>query len=223
VQITEGLRTDVAVVEREHPGISWTRRFLRTHKNVTFPLTEGELASWKETTDTAGTVVSGADRVFRAMIAAKQQGTLTRPLAVAPTVDPALYAPNAEEFRNHGMFMLWEGNTQDSTPDTTALRTCIGDIKAEEFTGTWTGARDRSPVRRFYTDGLASVISGLFLTYAEALIRTGRHADAAEMLTRAEAFEKQMAMGLTSGTELARLWSLMPGTSQRAAGPKPTR
>lgn len=223
VQVTEGFRTDVAVVEREHPGIAWARRFLRTYKNVPFPRPESELASWKETTDSTGTITPVADRIFRAMIDANLPGSVSRPIAIAPTVDPAFYSTHAKGFRNHGMFMLWEGTCQNDVPDTAALRACISDVRTEEFTGAWTSTKDRSPVRRFYTNRIAGVISGLYLTYAEALIRAGRPADADEMLHRGEAFESRMVMGLISGDEIARLRGMMPGTAHRPADPIPVK
>lgn len=188
VQITEGFRTDVTVLEREHAGIEWTRRFYSEHDHLRLPLIEEASGGWHDTVSSRSAPASTDEQVLHALLEAHTRGKFSRPIALALTVDPAYLASDRKEFRLSGTYALHVPGMHDAPPDTAALRACLDGIVAEEFRGSWTSTRDRSPVRRFYTDGLAEIITELYGTYAGELAKAGRTADADEVRRKADAF-----------------------------------
>ncbi len=188
VQITEGFRTDVTVIEQEHAGIDWAQRFYGQQKHLSFPRAEAALSGGNDTATSRPALPGSAERAFRALLEARRQREFSRPIALALTVDPQFLASEREEFRLNGTYLLHVPGAHAAPSDTAALRACLDAIVPEEFGGSWTGARDRSPVRRFYSDGLAGIITELYGTYAGELTKAGRIAEANEVRRRAEAY-----------------------------------
>jgi hypothetical protein len=205
VQVVEGFRPDVAVIEREHLGISWGYRFIRDHQNVSLPIPDAQLDFMKDSTDTSGNTISASDQVFRALIAQHGNGTLLRPVAVAPTVEENFYSWDKEHFKYQGMFFLWQPRHDDGIADTAAIRRCLAGIDPESFSGPWAGMNDRSPVRRRYTKEIVRILFQMALTYSEALIRAGRFAGAEMTLRWLENFEATTELGPVSTEEILGL------------------
>lgn len=190
VQITEGFRTDVTVIEHEHAGIDWARRFYGQQKHLNFPRDEASLSGVNDPAAAQPDLPASAERAFRALLEARRQKSFPRPIALALTVDPQFLMSEREEFRLNGTYLLHVPGMHTAPPDTAALRECLDAIVPEEFRGSWTSTRDRSPVRRFYSDGLAGIIAELYGTYAGELTKAGRIAEANEVRRRAEAYDR---------------------------------
>lgn len=205
VQVAEGFRPDVAVIEREHLGISWGYRFIRDHQNVSLPFPDAQLDFMKDSTDASGNTISASDQVFRALIAQHGNGVALRPIAVAPTVEEGFYSWDKEHFKYQGMFFLWQPHHDDGIADTAAIRRCLAGIDPESFAGPWAGMKDRSPVRRRYTKEIARILFQMALTYSEALIHAGRFAGAEMTLRWLESFEERTELGSVSTEEILGL------------------
>jgi len=58
VQVTEHFRPDVAVIEREHLGMSWSARFIREHQHVALPIPDKQLEMMKDSIDASGHTIT---------------------------------------------------------------------------------------------------------------------------------------------------------------------
>lgn len=205
VQITENFRTDVAVVEREHFGIGWACRFIRDHQGVPLPVPDEELDSMKDTADASGKTVTASEQMFRMLLDEKARGMFTRPIALAPTLGRDFYSRDEDHFQDHGMFLLWNGERRGTAVDTSDLRRCLEGINPDDFTGPWASVKDRSPVRRYYTNGIVRVLYAIALRYSEEMIRANRSHEADSTLNWLEQFETKTEFGPDSTSEIARL------------------
>lgn len=208
VQVAEGFRPDVAVIEREHFGIAWGCRFIRDHQNVPLPVPDAELDHMTDSVDAKGSVITKAARMFRGVLQEKLRGAFNRPIALAPTLEESFYSDYKNRFKFHGMFWLWQREGGAEVADTASLRQCLNGINPAEFTGPWASEKDRSPIRRFYTKGIVRVLSRMALVYAEALIESNRQIEAEKTLAWLETFEKTTELGPVSQEEIGRLRSL---------------
>ena len=209
VQAAERYRTDVAVIEREHLGIDWACRFIRDHQRVQLPVTDAELEVMGEIQDSGGDRFSKAQQILQGWIKRKQEGAFARPIALAPTVDEGFYAFDKDHFKDQGMFLLWQEGTVPAEVDTVALRRCLAGIIPDDFVGPWASQKDRSPVRRFYTNRIAKILFRIALTYSVALIGAGRYTEAEENLQWLEVFERSTEIGDVSAAEIGRLREAM--------------
>jgi hypothetical protein len=205
VQITENFRTDVAVVEREHFGIGWACRFIRDHQGVPLPVPDEQLDSMKDTADASGKTVTTSEQMFRMLLDEKVRGIFARPIALAPTLGREFYSRDEVHFQDHGMFLLWIGERTGSAIDTSDLRRCLEGIDPDDFTGPWASLKDRSPVRRYYANGIVRVLYGIALTYSEEMIRAHRFQEAESTLRWLERFERKTEFGPASMSEIERL------------------
>jgi tetratricopeptide (TPR) repeat protein len=205
VQVTEGFRTDVAVVEREHLGITWACRFMRDYQNIPLPIPDAQLDLMKDSTGSSGTTITTSDQMFRSLLNQKQNGTMDRPLALAPTVEEGFYSWNKEHFKYQGMFFLWQPEHDNETADTTSFRKCLSGIDPEDFTGPWASLKDRSPVRRYYTKRIVGVLFEIALTYSKELIKAKRYVEGEKTLQWLEDFEQKTELGQVSTEEIVQL------------------
>lgn len=205
VQVTENFRPDVAVIEREHLGIPWAYRFIRDHQNVHLPFPDAAIDLMKDSTDASGSTITVSDQVFRALIQQKREGRMPRPITVAPTVEENFHSWDKNHFRHQGMFFVWQDAHNTGTVDTAAFRNCLDGIAPESFTGPWASPRDRSPIRRYYTKGIVEILFQMALAYSEALIKTGRNAEARRTLQWLEEFEMKTELGPVSADKINQL------------------
>lgn len=209
IQISEGFRTDIVVIEKEHLGINWAARFIRDHQNVPLPISDAELDKMKELKDTQGNVISTSEQNFRKWIELKRKGSFDRPVALAPTVEPSYYKFDKEHFHYCGMYLLWKPDPAGDISDTSALRQCLSEININDFTGSWASSKDRSPIRRYYSKQIVRVLFQVALEYSRDLITAKRFNEAKQTLTWLEAFEKQTEIGMVSTDEINKLREIM--------------
>jgi tetratricopeptide (TPR) repeat protein len=205
VQVTEGFRTDVAVAEREHLGINWGCRFIRDCQNVPVPVPDAQLDSMRDSTDSLGTTITTSEQMFRLLLHQKQNGKMNRPIALAPTVEEAFYSWSKKHFKYQGMFLLWRPGHDDGIADTASIRKCLSGIDPEDFIGPWASMKDRSPIRRYYTKGIAGIVFEMALTYSKELIKARRDVEAERTLQWLENFEKKTELGPVSTEEILQL------------------
>jgi hypothetical protein len=143
------------------------------------------------------------------MLNRKLNGTFDRPIALAPTVEESFYAAVKDHFRYHGMFWLWQRESSDGTPDTASVRRSIAGIDPDEFAGPWASTKDRSPIRRFYSNGIARVLSHMALRYSSQMVRAHRDDEAKRVLDWLERFEEHTEQGQVSTDEIHQLRSML--------------
>jgi len=205
VQVTEGLRPDVAVIEREHLGIGWSYRFIRDHQDVPLPVSDGQLDSMTDLRDNQGNIITKAQQIFRQVLDHALRGAFQRPIALAPTLEEDFYSADKKHFKYEGMFLLWQPAQDDGIADTTTIRQCLEGLDPDDFTGPWASMKDRSPVRRYYTKGLVRVLSQVALTYSHELIKVRRFSEAERTLRWVEQFESRTELGPASTKDIERL------------------
>jgi tetratricopeptide (TPR) repeat protein len=209
IQVTENFRTDVAVIEKEHLGISWAYRFIRDHQKVSLPFTDQQIETMNDSIDAKGNIITRADKVFKALIVQKQNNKMQQPITVAPTIEEKFVSPYKNNFKYKGMFYLWEEQEDNGIIDTTALQTCLSGINPDSFSGPWASVKDRSPIRRFYTKGVVEILFQIALTYSEGLIKADRIEDAEKTLKWLEIFENKTEAGEICKEEINRLRNLI--------------
>ncbi len=211
VQVTENIRTDVAVIEKEHLGIPWAYRFIRDYQKVSLPFTDQQIEAMNDSMDAKGNIITKADKVFKSLIAQKQNNQTHRPVTIAPTVNETFISPYKNNFKYKGMFYLWQPQPDDGTIDTLMLKKYISSINTDSFSGPWASLSDRSPVRRFYTKGVVGILFQIALTYSEELIKANRIDESEKTLEWLESFEKKTEAGEICKEEIDRLRGLMRG------------
>lgn len=203
VQVTEGLRPDVAVVERGLLDTPTGRRFVRDHLDVQLPYDESVLDSLA--TGREDSVLTAADHILRGWTEQRAEGVFTRPIAFATTVAESYFKDYQDHLVYAGPFLLWQPGPVAAGVDTATIRTSLNAIRPRDFGGPWVGERDRSPIRRVYTKHLAKNITWSAIAYAQELIGAGRTREAADVLTWADTFERATELGPALTGEIERL------------------
>lgn len=205
VQVTQGFRPDVAVVERGLLGTPTGRRFVRDRLGVEMPFDGAELDTLGETADATGKVRTPSDRVFAGWIEDRAGRMFSRPIALALTVERAYYEEYQQHLLNTGAFLLWQHAPVSVPIDTAAVRLSLSHIKPDNFSGPWVGENDRSPIRRVYTKYLVRNITSGAMAYAHELIKARRLTDAGDVLTWIEGFERSAELGPTFTKEIEQM------------------
>jgi hypothetical protein len=107
------------------------------------------------------------------------------------------------------MFFLWTSKSNGAKADTPALGRCLSGLDPDSFSGPWASTKDRSPVRRFYTNGVAEILFEIALRYSEELIKANRLTEAESTLQWLENFERKTEIGSVSTEKIARMRSQM--------------
>ena len=151
IQVAEGFRPDVAIVNRSLLNTPWYARYVRDYEKVSIPFSDAALDTLSATRDSAGKVHTPSDAIFQSWLKEKEDGQLQRPLAIAVTVDWDLYAADSNQIEFAGPFLLWTQNPVRGTIDTTLVLASFKDVRPGDFAGDWVSPQDRSPVRRTAT------------------------------------------------------------------------
>jgi hypothetical protein len=205
LQEVEHFRTDVAVVNRSLLNTVWYERFVRDHCGVPLPFEDARLDSLRPLPGEHGGIVTISDRILREWINGKGKGALSRPIALSVTVDTSVAAGFKDRLRMSGPFFLVVSSPAESGPDAVMLKRNLAGIVAEDFSGPFASAQDRSPVRSAFTKQLAKNVTATALVYGELLIKAGSHSEAENMLAWADTFEKNTELGPVYTEHIAKL------------------
>lgn len=205
VQESESLRQDVLIIEYGILGTRQFLRYLRTIDTVRLPFDEASLDSLFEHDEEFKDRMKVSHRVFSAWLDMAAAGELSRPIALAVTLDESIYSDIKSNLEYKGPYLLWTNSPQGGETDTTTIRESIESTVPAEFSGPWVSDRDRSPVRRAYTKYLAGNVTWMALSYCEALIAAQRDQEAKEMLDWAENFESGVVAGPQLGDWISKL------------------
>ncbi len=195
LQEVEGFRADVAVINRTLLNTTWYARFMREHYGVALPFADAQLDSLKAFKDEQKNLVTVSDQILKAWLKQKAAGDFARPIAFSVTVDPSFTNAIKARLQMVGPFFLWQPDPAHAAPDTVMLRNNLTGINAEDFSGPFAGAQDRSSARQAFTKRMATNVTAAALLYSEVLIKSGSFAEAQRWLHWAEAFEKKTEFG----------------------------
>ena len=198
LQEVEGLRTDVAVVNRSLLNLPWYMRSVRDRYGITLPFKDALLDSLALEWGTKG---SPSDRIFAGWAAMSRGGVLSSPLHVSVTVDevqPELQ-PNLRLIGGSWEFVA---EPVEIDVDTVAVRRSLQSIRPADFRGPTASERDRSPVRQGST--LATSIVSCQLWYAEALSEAGHRKDATREISRARRMAQEMGIQDLMGSAIEK-------------------
>jgi hypothetical protein len=206
LQQVEGLRTDVAVVNRSLLNVPWYAMYLKEHYSLPLPYSQEELNALKPVPGSSGRVVHVADQVLEGWLRMAAGGEFTRPIAVSVTVNPADMPQGVtDHLVLAGPYWLWRPETGGVRQDTTLIAESLAGVDPDDFSGSFVSPRDRSPVRITTSDYLVHNISAAALKYAQDLIDANRLPEARAMISWVEEFESKTELGPVSAEEIARL------------------
>ncbi len=206
LQQEEGLRTDVAVVNRSLLNVAWYASHLAEHYGLSLPFTAREMEALKPEVDSSGKVVTISTKIFRGWLERSASGEFTMPIAVSVTVNEDDLGPGLEDhLALAGPFWLWKPEPVLASVDTALIAESLAGLEPEDFAGPLVSAQDRSPVRMTGSNFLVHNVSAAGLRYAEALVDAERFSDAEEILNRIEDFESHTALGPASEEQIASI------------------
>lgn len=205
LQAAEGLRTDVAVVNRSLLNTTWYARFIREHYGLSLPFADSELDALGAFKNQQGNLITVSDQILQAWLQQKASGAFSRPIAFSVTVDSSFRNAIKDHLQRAGPFLLWQPSTAATAPDTTMLRSNLANIAPDDFAGPFASAQDRSPVRQAFTNGIVTNVTATALTYSGLLIKFGSFTEAEKWLNWAESFEKKTEYGSALTEQIADL------------------
>jgi tetratricopeptide (TPR) repeat protein len=189
LQQTEGFRPDVAIVNRSLLNLPWYAQYLRDRYALPLPFSDEELAYLETRRDDTGQVLLVSDQLLDAWTDMNRAGDLTRQIAICVTVNrPMLIPAIRDSLQYAGAFWLWNPGFGESPQDTALVRLSLSSIDPDDFAGPFVSPDDRSPVRMTVSNRLADNVTVASLYYTEALLESGRNAEALETLAWAEEF-----------------------------------
>ena len=170
LQVVEGFRSDVAVVNVNMLNLPWYRDLIADRHGIALP----DIESPTNTRPQAGLVVTWwRDQSVGA--------TLERPLAFAVTIPQVNVATGAGQLQDAGAF--WRLVPTTAAPaDTATMRSALEDLAAADFSGPATSARDRSAVRLAAGNSFSALILFAGARYARVLHETDRIDEAREVV-----------------------------------------
>ncbi len=196
LQVVEGFRTDVAIVNISLLNTSWYPRFISRQYHVPLPFRDWEIDSLKSMWGPEKSIISISNQVVQGWFQQKEDHRLSIPLTVAVTVDFKAMPSNIEaRLKLAGPYFLWLPQKSDSPYDSTLMRMSTESIRASDFKGSFVSVDDRSPIRITYTNGLAGSVVWIVLYYADVLIKANRFPEASRALDMAEEIDKNCVSG----------------------------
>jgi hypothetical protein len=205
LQEVEGLRTDVAVVNRALLNVPWYARYIRDRYSVPLPFKDAVLDSLRQEWWTKG---APSDRIVAGWAAMKRTRVLSNPLHLSVTLDEVqpVLQPN---LRLVGASWEFLSDPVKVDVDTVAVRRSLQSIHPSDFRGPIASERDRSPVRQGST--IATNVVSSQLMYAGALFEAGRQTDAMREISRARLMAQEAGIEALMASEIEK-------TRQHVAG-----
>jgi hypothetical protein len=195
VQEVEGLRRDVVIVNRGTLNEDWYARFIRDDYGVPLPFDDAYLTRLDSHKDDQGNLVTPSDQIFCGWLKQKANGTFSRPLAVAVTVDENYWSNAKSNMRFAGPFFQWCNAATAQTPDTASMHASVEGLTPDDFVGPWVSDQDRSPIRRVYTKNIVRNVTETAILYGESLLKANRLPEANRWATWADELDRKAELG----------------------------
>jgi tetratricopeptide (TPR) repeat protein len=206
LQVTEGFRPDVAIVNRSLLNIPWYAEYLKERYSLPLPFSDEELAYLGPRQGAGGRVLLVSDQLLDGWAGMRRDGELVRPITISVTVSrPSLMDDVQERLRYAGSFWLWHPDPVESQIDTALVRLSLTDVDADDFAGPFYSELDRSPVRRTVSNRLVDNLMAAGLRYADALIKAGKTDEALRILAWTDDFQAKTDWDSELSKGIARL------------------
>lgn len=173
LQEIEGLRADVAVLNVGMLNMSWYRRLMRERHALSLAGEDSELPAVPGALALKGVPVMEHQLVMGAWLDAVREKRFGRPLVVVMGLEDDAYAPGTARHEVLGG-PYWEHPEVrvDAAVDTARVRASFALLDRAAAGASYVGARDRSPVRRSFTEFMRDNIADLARRYAD-VVRSG--------------------------------------------------
>jgi hypothetical protein len=195
VQEVEGFRRDVVIVNRGTLNEDWYARFIRDNYGVPLPFDDAHLTRLDSHKDDQGNLVTPSDQIFRGWLKQKANGSFSRPIAAAVTVDESYWSSARNNMRFAGPFFQWCDATTAQTPDTASMHASVEGLTPDDFAGPWVSDQDRSPIRRVYTKNIVRNVTETAILYSESLLKANRFPDANRWANWADELDRKAELG----------------------------
>lgn len=195
IQVVEGFRRDVAVVNRSLLNTSWYARYVREYERAPVPPgdTSASAAVWIK--GPSGELHGMGERICQLWLTEKEEGKLDRPLAVSVTVKPDFFETDSTHMDLAGPYYLWVKVKKEKMIDTTLALASFKDTRPADFAGAWVSSRDRSPLRIAGTKMI--VLNIIYTAYmcSRAMMTAGNYPGAAHWADWAEELDNTSELG----------------------------
>lgn len=205
LQTEEGLRTDVAVIEKQWLGLPQYLGYLGDYYDIPLPVEDSLIDSLGQNKGFPENMLLISEKIFKGWLEQKARDSFPRPIAIAVTVTEDFYTEVKDHFQYTGPFLLWQPGPASDTPDTMAIKKSLAGIQPDDFTGPWVSEGDRSPIRRLYTKYIVKNVTQAALVYSQEMIKAKKFKDAKRMLSWAEAFERKTELGPVYTEQITQL------------------
>jgi hypothetical protein len=205
LQVTEGFRTDVAIVNISLLNMPWYARFINRHYNIPLPFKDQELDSLEPKWGPNKTIITISNQIIAEWFKQKEAKRLSAPIAIGVTVDMNLLPDTENHLKMAGPYSLWLPDKVDNSSDTTLMRMSIESIQPRDFTGPFISAQDRSPIRIGSERGVSGIVVHVIMNYANTLIEAKRFQEASRALDLAENIDKNYVSGRMFSEQITKL------------------
>ncbi len=157
LQEVEGIRRDVAVVNKNLLNLAWYRSLVVERHRLPHPdALRDELGAWRDELP-AESLLTEADTAIATWRAAVLNGMLKRPFAIAMTAGLGDHEAGPGALERHGPFALVVDSIRRVDPD--AVYAHFADLDPQDFVGPSVASNDRSAVRQESAFGGQSLIA----------------------------------------------------------------
>jgi hypothetical protein len=205
LQVTEGLRTDVAIVNISLLNLPWYARFINRQYHIPLPFQGQELDSLKPMWGPNRTVITPSNQITTGWFKEKEKNRLLAPITIATTVDINSLPDTKNRLKLAGPYFLFLPRGTDNSPDTTLMRMSIENLQPRDFKGPFISAQDHSPIRIVSEKNLSGIVVTIILNYANILISTKRYEEASRILDLAENIDRNYVSGRIFSEEISGL------------------
>lgn len=193
LQLVDGVRTDVAIVNRSLLNLLWYADLKSERHGLALPLPRRDLEEYRPRRDQAGAPVLLSDLIIGTW--AQLKDLTGRPLVFAPTVDMHAFSANPR-LQYAGAHWRLTAEAGGSLVDRAATRAAMSAIVAREFAAPEVSPQDRSAVRRAAARGrgIAKVVLYTAVPYVEAALTASDRAGAEDAVRWAERFADEAGL-----------------------------
>ena len=147
LQITEGLRPDIGVVNVSMLNLPWYARVVRDRHGVTLPLDDAALEGFQPIAVEGAPPITLADTIVRSWRNSAAVGALGRPFAIGITTGDTTRFPGAGRLAAGGFYTLVHPVEGTTVVHPTFVGAALDSLGTDDLQGPTVSASDRSPIR----------------------------------------------------------------------------
>ncbi len=199
LQVAEGVRPDVAVVNLSMLNLPWYARTLRDRHGVALALDDAGLDAFSPIPNPDGQPLTLADTIIRSWRTAAANGSLGRPLAMAITAGDTTRFPGPGRFASGGFYYLVHPADGMRMVNPGFVGRGLDSLGIDQLQGRGVSSQDRSPVRVAMTAPPLTMAGYAGVIYANAV-------EPAALWTLSPEDHTRMANVVTGFEAIAHQW-----------------